>query len=245
MNEFDLMTELYGAPTEPDEPAEDDEIQLNIRSHRSDEAFEKMFAELGGKFANPKPAPKRAPAFVKNRPEEEQAQPEQEAEAAQTAETEREQPAAEPEPERPKPAPQVKRRAVPEKKTPEQLEQERRERERRAEQELFEKREREAKEREQQFIEKIANIWNTPEFAEGGRVEMSIRTQERKEIRITMPTLPVSEPAVNDEPLNYTPLIPPKSEEEKQELVEEAARKSAQEKAEKAASKKISIKKKR
>lgn len=244
MDEFDLMTELYGTPDVPAQPAEDDddEIQLNIRSHRSDEAFEKMFAELGGKFSNPRPARRAAPApsFVKNPPPPEpDPEPEPEPEIAEEVETVPEAP------DRPKPAPnKPRRKAQPERKTPEQLEQERRERERRAEQELFEKREREAKEREQQFIEKIANIWNTPEFASGGRVEMSIRTEERKEIRITVPQLPVSEP-LNDEPLNYTPLIPPKSEEDKKELIEEAARKNAQDRTEKAASKKISIKKKR
>jgi hypothetical protein len=237
MDEFDLMTELYGAPQPADEPAEDDEIQLNIRSHKTDEAFEKMFAELGGKYGGSKRKKPGAPRpdFVRNKSAEDEDDPE-----------ESEPPPADPSaPARPAPAPPVKRRPQPERKTPEQLEIERRERERRAEQELFEKREREAKEREQQFIEKIANIWNTPEFAEGGRVEMSIRTEARREIRINLPSLPVSEKQPEKEQPNCTPVIPTKSPEEKRELVEEAARKSAQDRTEKAASKKISIKKKR
>ena len=242
MDTFDLMTELYGTAEAVEESAEDDEIQLNIRSHKTDEEFEKMFAELGGLYGSSKRKKTGTPRpdFVKNKPAEE----EEEEEPEEIAQPEP-QPEAPPVPARPAPAPKVRRRAAPERKTPEQLEIERRERERRAEQELFEKREREAKEREQQFIEKIANIWNTPEFAEGGRVEMSIRTETRKEIRINVPFLPVSEQP-NNEPLNYTPLISSKSpEEEQREIVEEAARKNAQDRTEMAASKKISIKKKR
>ena len=248
MDEFDLMKELYGEPTEDELPAEDDEIQLNIRDYRSDDAFEQMLAELNGKYSAPKkpaaktsgftlrsekPAP--AEAAVQTSPEAVPAEP-REAVAAMAE-------IAPPEPP-PPPKPEVKRKQQPPKKSPEQLEKERRERERRAEQELFERREREAREREQQFIEKISNIWNTPEFAEGGRVEMNIRTDERKEIRISLPAA-VTQSEEQPAELDYTPLISQPSPEEEQKRLEEAARRDAKSRTEKAASRKISIRKNR
>ena len=248
MDEFDLMKELYGEPTEDELPAEDDEIQLNIRDYRSDDAFEQMLAELNGKYSAPKkpaaktsgftlrsekPAP--AEAAVQTSPEAVPAEP-REAVAAMAE-------IAPPEPP-PPPKPEVKRKQQPPKKSPEQLEKERRERERRAEQELFERREREAREREQQFIEKISNIWNTPEFAEGGRVEMNIRTDERKEIRINLPAS-VTQSEEQAAELDYTPLISQPSPEEEQKRLEEAARRDAKSRTEKAASRKISIRKNR
>lgn len=273
MDELDLLKELYGEPEEPELPDEDDEIQLNIRNYRSDDAFERMLAELNGKYASKqagaardqsvlslrsKPSDAVQPQTAENAPSAQPAAPDVETqpapEAAEFAE------AAPPPP--PPPKPVVKRKKPPEKKSPEQLEKERREREKKAEQELFERREREAREREQQFIEKISNIWNTPEFAEGGRVEMNIRTNERKEIRITLPAA-VSVSKEPDEQLNYTPLIPSskqsgetpqneelprpekRSPEEEKRLLEEAARRDAQNRTEKAASRKISIRKKR
>ena len=248
MDEFDLMKELYGEPTEDELPAEDDEIQLNIRDYRSDDAFEQMLAELNGKYSAPKkpaaktsgftlrsekPAP--AEAAVQTSPEAVPAEP-REAVAAMAE-------IAPPEPP-PPPKPEVKRKQQPPKRSPEQLEKERRERERRAEQELFERREREAREREQQFIEKISNIWNTPEFAEGGRVEMNIRTDERKEIRINLPAS-VTQSEEQAAELDYTPLISQPSPEEEQKRLEEAARRDAKSRTEKAASRKISIRKNR
>ena len=262
MDEFDLMKELYAEPTEDELPAEDDEIQLNIRDYRSDDAFEQMLAELNGKYSAPKKPAAKTSGFTlrseQTAPAEAEVQPAAEehdvSEAAEqtspgTVPAEpREAVAAmaeiaPPEPP-PPPKPEVKRKQQPPKKTPEQLEKERRERERRAEQELFERREREAREREQQFIEKISNIWNTPEFAEGGRVEMNIRTDERKEIRINLPAS-VTQSEEQAAELDYTPLISQPSPEEEQKRLEEAARRDARSRTEKAASRKISIRKNR
>ena len=43
------------------------------------------------------------------------------------------------------------------------------------------------KEREKRLIESIANIWQSPDFSAGGRVEMNIKTEQRKEIHVTIP----------------------------------------------------------
>ena len=249
MDELELLKKLYGEPEEPELHDEDEELQLNIRRYRSDDAFERMLAELNGKYAS-----KKADAVQ----DTSVTTPQNEPPAAK-------QPVPETSVPSPPPKPIVRRKKPPEKKSPEQLEKERREREKKAEQELFERREREAREREQQFIEKIANIWNTPEFAEGGRVEMNIRTNERKEIRITIPVT-VTAPKKTSEQHDYTPLIqsakhssaaesaPEKKEthrsekrspEEEKRLLEEAARRDAQNRTQKVASRKISIRKKR
>ena len=69
----------------------------------------------------------------------------------------------------------------------ERLERERRERAKRLAQERERREwEREEREREQRMAQQISSIWESPDFSEGGRLLMNIKTEERKEIKVTL-----------------------------------------------------------
>ncbi len=82
---------------------------------------------------------------------------------------------------------QKKQKPKSEKKEPELSEAEQKELKRKAEEAHRLEMERLEKEREKRLIESIANIWQSPDFSAGGRVEMNIKTEQRKEIHVTVP----------------------------------------------------------
>ncbi|MBR1724057.1 MAG: hypothetical protein IJ723_03440, partial [Ruminococcus sp.] len=81
-----------------------------------------------------------------------------------------------------------KTRPKQEKKEPELTEEQKKELKRKAEEAHRLEMERIEKEREKKLIESIANIWQSPDFSAGGRVEMNIKTEQRKEIHVTIPS---------------------------------------------------------
>ncbi len=185
------------------------EVSMNIRNHRSDDEFERMLAELNGKgqyataersedMPKSEPEPKAAAAMsasvampipspiVKKtaqqleieRAERQRKKAREERERKRIEHQRLEKERAERE--------ELMRRAEQERLARERADNERAERERQA-RERAEKIAREEKEREERLIESINNIWDSPSFSDGGRVSMNIKTEQRKEIKITIP----------------------------------------------------------
>ncbi len=154
------------------------EIKMNIRSHKDDDEFEKMFAELNGNGSKEKkpasapaaePAPAKTghtaiPAFAEIKEDNNTAP------VKQPSEKRRPNNAAKPAAEQ-KPAVQS-RSAVPQKKP--QLKPE--------------------KPKSKPIFENVDSVWDNPALSDGGRISMNIKTDFRKEFSVTLPVKP-AEPA--------------------------------------------------
>lgn len=150
-----------------------DEIELEIKDHRSDEDFEKMLAELNGQTYTPKSAPQPErntgkpartegknsyePVFnglkTSRSPQEKTQKPKRHDEETSRLEFERDQ--------------------------RERAEAEKRKRMLEAQ--------KDREDNQNKMLDQIADIWNLPELNSGGSLTLNIKTEQRKEIHIVMP----------------------------------------------------------
>lgn len=162
------------------------EVEMEFKDHRADDDFERMLAELNGK--------KHDKITSSPSPETEAAKEVKPAAAEKTAVSEKPLPQ-----EQAKNKPDRRRKLPPRpEKDAGQIERENRQK---AEAEKLERKkkeqveqskrvaaaERERKERETKLVRQISEIWDNPALADGGRVSMTIKTEQRKALRITIP----------------------------------------------------------
>lgn len=161
------------------------EVEMEFKDHRADDDFERMLAELNGQKSEQKPSEKAPdePAKASDTPVKEQQSDaaEKPLETEKPSDTEKADAKSEDKPKTDKkqlPRPQ---------KTPEQLKQEQKKKKEAEARRQDAAVEQARKKREAELVKQLTDIWDNPALADGGRVSMTIKTEQRKAIRITIP----------------------------------------------------------